>query len=644
MGSSCTFERLRELCAWSNFECAGGLRFYDRIEVKTILDYLRVINQPDNNDALSRVMNTPSRRIGDATIKALLEEADQSKVTLWSLILSAVQGNRTSKTKLTKSTEKGISEFVNIILTARTKVADSEQPISTVGLINYVCKKTNYENWLKEHHADVHGARWDNVQELVTQARDFQSLATGSEDESLPEINGLEQNDESDHLSKFLANVALASEVKRDEDGGAATPQVTISTIHAAKGLEWPIVFIPALYEGSIPHSRSDDTDEERRLLYVAMTRAKALLYMSIPIKNSQGEQTTMSPFISSRSLAPLLDQRGPSLPSSTIQSIAQILRRELPTLESLSKTAMGLHSVEDDLFPVDGEDKDSDNESIYSTNRNISYTRGQMPAKRQRIEFGRSVTNPEQESKSSSELPTLDRASSFTSGLKSQTATFISGGSLLALKEQSVNYTVVSKTVREGQVGTKANASGSREQKNQGTLLEFLGKSEPRPLKRPIPGNDVSESSKDGRYASSRPFSSKAIQQSGSLSSGTELPCIPPALASHRLGIGRTTRPQSVLRTGQHDKGDYVFLSSSPPRPKSAVEEPEPVPDRPCGLSAHPALLPLLRPAVSMHTTTIAAVQGGGYKKTLGVKRSMTGWPSQKGNGFIPPTIKRPG
>jgi DNA helicase-2/ATP-dependent DNA helicase PcrA len=77
--------------------------------VKTILDYLRVINQPDNNDALARIINTPSRRIGEATIKSLLEEADKARITLWSLILGVVQGNRNTKTKLPSQTDQGLS-------------------------------------------------------------------------------------------------------------------------------------------------------------------------------------------------------------------------------------------------------------------------------------------------------------------------------------------------------------------------------------------------------------------------------------------------------------------------------------------------------------------------------------------------------
>ena len=114
-------------------------------------------------------------------------------------------------------------------------------------------------------------------------------------DEDLPSIEGLEQRSiaaAEETLSKFLANVALATEIQREDESDESnnTPQyrVTISTIHAAKGLEWPVVFIPSAFEGSIPHSRAEDTNEERRLLYVAMTRAQALLYISCPMKNSQ--------------------------------------------------------------------------------------------------------------------------------------------------------------------------------------------------------------------------------------------------------------------------------------------------------------------------------------------------------------------
>lgn len=636
----------------TNPEFVGGLRFYDRIEVRTILDYLRVISQPDNNDALSRVINTPSRRIGEATVKRLLEEADQSKITLWTLMLGAVQGKRMPKTKLTKATEKGLSEFVNIIFSARSRVVDPESSINIVGLIDFVCKKTNYENWLKDHHADVTGARWENVQELIIQARDFQGLvAAGSDDEFLPEIDGVEQNEESNHLSRFLASVALASEVKDEEDGGA-TLQVTISTIHAAKGLEWPVVFIPALYQGSIPHSRSEDTDEERRLLYVAMTRAKVLLYMSIPLNSSQGEQTVLSPFLSPVSLAPLLDSRGPSFPSSTLQSIAQILRRPLPSPDVLSKVASHLFSTEDDLYPINGEDGDTDNESCYSTNLKNAYTRGQMQPKRRRVEFGRAISHLEQKSGTDhtlSPISSVNRASSFTVASPRQAISFISGGSLLALKEQSINRAVGSMIVEEEKGNSRLNKARSEAQKStaldgQGTLHGFLGRTDPRPLKRTLPSDAFAESSKDsvGGVTVTR-FPAKGIQQPNTSVSAPEMACMAPALANHRIGSGKATWRKPGLRVEEHRRNDYVFLSSSPPRP-SSPKNIEAIPDKPTGLSAKPVLMPLLRPATSMHTTTIATVQGGSSKKTLGVKRSMTGWPSQKGNVFVPPTITRRG
>jgi len=191
---------------------SGGLRFYDRVEVKTVLDYLRVISQPDNNDAVARVVNVPSRKIGEATVKSLLEEAEVLKMTLWSLILSVVQGKRTIKTKISKQTDQGLSNFVNLILTARKKLADQEQQCSIVELINYLVEKTDYEKWLENHHGGTSKGRWDNVQELVSQAGDFESsIDMGYEDGALPEIEGLEQNQDSDFLSRFLANVALAS-------------------------------------------------------------------------------------------------------------------------------------------------------------------------------------------------------------------------------------------------------------------------------------------------------------------------------------------------------------------------------------------------------------------------------------------------
>lgn len=282
------------------YRMVGGQRFFDRLEVKILLDYLRVISQPDHYDALARIINVPPRCIGPATVKSLLETAETSRVTMWQLIRDIVQGNAGPRVKISKAAEQGLGTLIRIILTAVGKLAHITKPQSPEELLRYITKKVGFEEYLKKTHEQDYDTRWANVEELFAQAAEY-PVVIGTNDrsvddgDSLPVIEHLEQSishaaDEA--LSKFLANVALATEIQRDDEtdrsGNAPQPRVTISTIHAAKGLEWPVVFIPSAYEGSIPHSRAEDTNEERRLLYVAMTRAQALLYISCPVKNSQ--------------------------------------------------------------------------------------------------------------------------------------------------------------------------------------------------------------------------------------------------------------------------------------------------------------------------------------------------------------------
>ncbi|CAG8972250.1 hypothetical protein HYALB_00001648 [Hymenoscyphus albidus] len=620
------------------YRMVGGLKFYDRVEIKTILDYLRVINQPENNDALARIINTPSRRIGEATIKSLLEEADKKKTTMWALILGAVQGRQNTTTKLQKPAEQSLSKLVNIILTARKKLTDSNDT-STVDLIRYIMEKTGYEKWLEDHHGDVTKARWDNVQELITQASDFQDLlSSGYEDEALPEIEGLEQEEDDNHLSRFLANVALNAEVNKDDAEGPGTAQVTISTIHAAKGLEWPVVFIPAVYEGSIPHSRADDPNEERRLLYVAMTRAKALLYMSVPIKNSQSEETTLSPFVSPSSLNRLLEKKGPALGSSTVQSIAQILRRGCPTANSITECCSQLRSIEDNLFPEDGTE-DNHPKSRFETNSEFStYHMGQAQ-KRRKVELNRSLSNIEQAPERNWKptfTTTMDRASGFTALPMTSRNGFVSAGShLQVLNEQAAKAPpTVEKEI------PKSRKNPSKVPGNQGNLMAFLGK--PEPIVEP-PRLPSRTTNKQSQVPSTTPAS------------------IPPDLASHRIGpSARLKPPMSREREPDtHPRNNYVFLSSSPPRaPKSNPNPNSSIPEKPAeppkqGLMARPPLMSLIRPpggggaggvGASLHVTSMDRATGSGVKRTLGVKRGLDGgWENRgsKGKGFRPPVLR---
>ncbi|KAF8432885.1 P-loop containing nucleoside triphosphate hydrolase protein [Terfezia claveryi] len=373
------------------YKMAGGLKFYDRVEVKTVLDYLRVIHNPGNNDALARVVNIPPRRIGQTTVKALLEEGFRKKKSLWEVIKGGVRGELRVDTKVTKTAEQGLAGFVNVVLTARKMLFEEEteelvddggleleigweatQRATLVDIVYYLMKKLSYKEYLEKHYPEDNDTRWANIEELVVQAADFthilaMTISEEFDEEALPSIDGIEQQRPSamaDALDRFLANVALVNEVQEGEDEESAVPRerVTISTIHSAKGLEWPVVFIPGCYDGSIPHSRCDDTDEERRLLYVAMTRAMGLLYMSCPRKNSKYEKSVLSQFLKSPKVLKLLENKGPALTPVVTQGVLQILGRECPAIVMLNEAAMGLESLEDDLFPV-GDGMDSDEE-----------------------------------------------------------------------------------------------------------------------------------------------------------------------------------------------------------------------------------------------------------------------------------------
>ena len=573
-----------------------------------MLDYLRIISQPSSNDALARIINTPSRRIGDSTIKCLLEEAETSKLTLWQLVLNSVQGRRTIKTQIKKGQEQGLSELVNIILTGQRRL--STENLSVKGVIEFILAKLDMESWLKEKHNDTTGARWDNIQELVTQAADFQDLlSSGFEDEALPELDGLQQTENSDPLAKFLANVALASEVKKDDE--EAKPQLTISTIHAAKGLEWPVVFIPATYQGSIPHSRADDLDEERRLLYVAMTRAKALLYMSCPMKNSQGDATTLSPFLTAPEAEKVLEEQGPSIQSSVVQSISQILRRGCPTAQSIQESSNLLQSLEDDRFPLNG-DETEDLDVKWKLTRG-SQTSDAQPLKRRRVELERSTSDSS--GFTTSYTTTMARASTFTT---TTVAGFMTAGDLPILRDE------------DAPEQAKKKQSKAKVDEGQGTLFNFVGKAEP---KLPPPKRQT---------AALNPPTSQFNRPRVVLD---RAPAIDPSLANHRPKMQPGFRPQ-MRHPPQHNQNQYPFLSSSPPRPPPPViQEPSPPCPKPVGLTAKPAILPLIRPPLSTHVTTQDRLQRDGPKRSLGMRRAINpGVGGQKGTKFKPPTMRRPG
>ena len=136
------------------YRMVGGQRFFDREEIKVLLGYLRVISQPSNNDALLYIMDKPPRGAGATMIKSLLEEAESTGVTMWTLLRDVIRGHKKPKTRLSKPAEQGLSALINVILTIREKVANVSETQSPEAILDCVLRKVDIEGWLKKKHTD----------------------------------------------------------------------------------------------------------------------------------------------------------------------------------------------------------------------------------------------------------------------------------------------------------------------------------------------------------------------------------------------------------------------------------------------------------------------------------------------------------
>ena len=653
------------------YRMVGGKKFFDRLEVKILLDYLRVVSQPNNNDAVSRIINIPPRGLGASTVKALLEEAETRKTPLWTLLRNSTQN--ATRTKLSKTAEQGLGSFVNLILTSRNRIMDVDNPDSPEIILRYIIEKLSFQNYLERSHADDHEARWANVEELVAQASEcpISDISEWREEDDLPDIKGLKQqqgNAAEEALAKFLANVALASELqKEDEDmegDESLQSQVTISTIHAAKGLEWPVVFVPSTYEGCIPHSRAEDTDEERRLLYVAMTRAQALLYISCPVKNSQREETTLSPFLSTKPVSNLLAKQGPIINSSAVNDIARILRRASPTLAQISEASQPLQSIHDNLWPLSGEEVKKTGAEWSKWDSEESCERS---SKRRRMLGSEVVATDALAARANSNvaghvgsLTTMQNSSNFSlnTGFISAAAQLQHVGEQKKVKTKPNAVEKLSKMGKEG-AGTKCKPT-FRQGVGQGDLMSFLGmdarKETSTPFELFAEGQFEDPVTSRGTYnETSSGFAATRDQVSVVASSlrleTSHLP-IPEALSNHRLQPLSNTnrsRPRSYENEPSIEKS-YVFLSSSPPHIEDLVEAAEnqcegrPSPRKmtsPEKSELKPETIDIV-PSRTFHTTSIAQLQSEGpSRKTLGVRRSMHGW-SRGSHSFSVPKMKR--
>ena len=237
------------------YKILGGLKFYDRKEIKDIIAYLKLVYNTSDSQSLKRIINVPKRSIGATTIQKVEDLASQHNIAVFDVI-----ENVELYEELAGKTGIKLKEFAQII--KKLQAANEKFPLHE--FITYILDETGYLKELKAEDTEESEARILNLQELVNVAKEFEP-------------------DEPDNvLGEFLAQVALVSDVDDLEEGSSS---VTLMTIHSAKGLEFPIVFLAGLEEGIFPHSRSinDNTEmeEERRLMYVGITRAMKKLYLS---------------------------------------------------------------------------------------------------------------------------------------------------------------------------------------------------------------------------------------------------------------------------------------------------------------------------------------------------------------------------
>ena len=239
------------------YQIFGGLRFYDRKEIKDILAYLRLLVNPDDSVSLLRIINTPARGIGSATVEKLTRLANEKGGSLFQTLKLAIK----SKAWFNDRQRRALKGFLNLM----EEIKKAYQPgISLSELVELVMEKSGYEQELEREQTAEALARLSNLEELVNAVSDY------------------EQSEEQASLEGFLERCSLYQDIDSFSEEG----MVSLMTLHSAKGLEFPVVFILGLEEGLFPHIRAleegdeDELEEERRLFYVGLTRAKQRLYL----------------------------------------------------------------------------------------------------------------------------------------------------------------------------------------------------------------------------------------------------------------------------------------------------------------------------------------------------------------------------
>jgi DNA helicase-2/ATP-dependent DNA helicase PcrA len=262
------------------YKVVGGVRFYERREVRDALAYLRMLVNPADQVSLRRILNTPKRGIGDRAVECVQSYADRERITFWEGLELADKAPGLATRSLTN-----IQAFVDMVHELQSMVDAGERPDV---ILESVLARSGYLEELEASDDPQDATRVENLAELVAVAREFSDDPQAGPSADPADVDaGLVAPGLTDFLER-VALVADADQIPNDEgDDGV----VTLMTLHTAKGLEFPVVFLTGLEDGVFPHSRSlgdqPELEEERRLAYVGVTRAQQRLYVSRALMRS---------------------------------------------------------------------------------------------------------------------------------------------------------------------------------------------------------------------------------------------------------------------------------------------------------------------------------------------------------------------
>ena len=239
------------------YKVLAGQRFYDRKEIKDVVAYLKLIYNPSDSLSLARIINEPKRKIGAATIDKIMAHAEREYTTAYEVLRSVDEYSDL------KSAAPRLKQFFELIEEFRVKAYNEEMPVGE--LVQFVIEESGYMQMLRDEETTESKTRIENIEEFINVAYEFQNSA-----------------DFEGKLNEFLEKVMLVSDIDGYDEN---EDSVVLMTVHSAKGLEFPVVFISGMEEELFPGLKSFDAEEEleeeRRLCYVAITRAKEKLYMT---------------------------------------------------------------------------------------------------------------------------------------------------------------------------------------------------------------------------------------------------------------------------------------------------------------------------------------------------------------------------